>query len=92
MFDINSKVVCVDDTFTERDTYVFSKLPKKGNVYTVRDIVPAQDWKLQGTCAIYLHELKNAPTTHIEPGFGVWRFAEVEEESIKQEQEEVAFA
>ena len=77
MFDINAKVVCIDDRFPAGINDIFNALPRKGSLYTVRDIVPAQDWKLRGTCAVLLRELENRPNQHgIEPGFQCGRFRE----------------
>lgn len=78
MFDIGQKVVCVDDAFPPDIRDYFNALPVKNRVYTVRDIVPGQDWKLNGTCAVMLQELVNRPNQHgIEPGFGPQRFREM---------------
>ena len=83
MFDINAKVICIDDRFPPGVNDIFNALPRKGSIYTVRDIVPAQDWKLKGTCAIYLRELENRPNRHgIEPGFATHRFREPTAEEI----------
>jgi hypothetical protein len=89
MFDIGSKVVCVDDSFPAGINDIFNALPKKGSLYTVRDIVPAQDFKLRETCAVLLHELANKPNSHgIEPGFQVHRFREpTSEEMFNHEKE-----
>ncbi len=77
MFDIKSKVVCVNDSFPAGIHDYYNALPQKGKLYTVRDIVPAQDWKLRGTCAVLLEELVNRPNQHgIEPGFQCNRFRE----------------
>jgi hypothetical protein len=91
MFDINAKVVCIDDRFPAGINDIFNALPRKGSIYTVRDIVPAQDWKLRGTCAVLLRELENRPNQHgIEPGFQCGRFREptaVELENVATESE-----
>lgn len=77
MFDMNAKVVCIDDRFPIGINDIFNALPRKGGIYTVRDIVPAQDWRLQPTCAVLLWELENRPNKHgIEPGFAPTRFRE----------------
>tara|TARA_R110000764_G_scaffold35204_2_gene78720 strand:+ start:2395 stop:2676 length:282 start_codon:yes stop_codon:yes gene_type:complete len=84
MFDLNQKVVCTDDRFPPGINDVFNALPKKGSIYTVRDIVPAQDWKLKGTCAVMMTELVNRPNQHgIEPGFQCYRFREPTKEEMK---------
>lgn len=78
MFDIGQRVVCVDDKFPIGIHDIYNALPKAGRVYRVRDIVPAQDFKLQGTCAVLIEELINKPNRHgIEPGFQTYRFREM---------------
>ncbi len=37
MFDIGEKVVCVDDRFHPEIAWLFTALPVKGTVYTVRE-------------------------------------------------------
>lgn len=75
MFDIGQKVFCVDDKFPPGINDIFNLLPSKGTRYTVRDIVPGQTFKLEGTCAVLLEELVNRPNQHgIEPGFSPHRF------------------
>lgn len=90
MFDINAKLICIDDRFPAGINDIFNALPCKGRFYTVRDIVPAQDWKLKATCAVLLRELENRPNQHgIEPGFACYRFREPtaeELENINQEE------
>lgn len=77
MFDINSKVVCIDDRFPPGINDIFNALPVQGGVYTVRDIVPAQTFQLAPTCGVLLAELVNRPNRHgIEPGFDPRRFRE----------------
>jgi hypothetical protein len=89
MFDINTKVICIDDTFPAGINDIYNALPRKGDIYTVRDIVPAQDFKMQGTCAVLLHELVNRPNRHgIEPGFQCSRFREITGESATITNEE----
>ena len=84
MFDINSKVVCVNDRFPTGINDIFNALPRKGTIYTVRDIVQAQDFNLRGTCAVMLRELENRPNLHgIEPGFQCERFREPTSEELE---------
>ena len=84
MFEPNTKVVCVDDKFIPGINDFFNALPKKDNIYTVRDIVPGQGWDLKGTCAVLLVELVNRPNMHgIEPGFQCYRFREMEEDEME---------
>ncbi len=75
MFDIGTKVICVNDAFPAGINDIFNAVPSKGRIYTVRDIVPGQDWRLRETCAVLLRELVNRPNQHgIEPGFAPYRF------------------
>ena len=91
MFEPGQQVVCVDDRFPDGIRDYLNALPVKGRVYIVRDIVPGQDWGLNGQPAIYLVELVNLPNEHgIEPGFACWRFADQEEVSMEQETKECA--
>ena len=85
MFDLGTKVICVDDRFPAGVHDIFNALPRKGSIYTVRDIVPAQDWKLRATCAVLLDELVNRPNQHgIEPGFQPGRFREPTREELRE--------
>lgn len=85
MFDTNTKAVCVNDRFPAGVNDIFNALPKKGIIYSVRDVVPAQDWQLKGAVAVYLQELKNRPNQHgIEPGFNCFRFRELNPEELKE--------
>lgn len=81
MFEINSKVVCVDDRFPSAFIRShFPALPRKGMIYTVRDIVPGQENNLKPTVAVLLHEIVSPPNPHgIEPGFAPWRFATMDD-------------
>jgi hypothetical protein len=84
MFDINAKVVCIDDRFPPGINDIFNALPAKGSIYTVRDIVPAQTFKLAPTCGVLLAELVNRPNRHgIEPGFAPERFRELDEHEAR---------
>lgn len=83
MWEPGQKVVCIDDSFPMGIFDIYNALPSKGKMYTVRDIVPGQDFQLQGQPAIYLEELVNRPNKHgIEPGFACRRFREPEQEEI----------
>ena len=83
MFEIGSKVVCVNGSFPAGIHDIFNALPAKGTTYTVRDIVPAQGFNLKETAGVYLTELVNRPNRHgIEPGFQCERFREVEVSEI----------
>ena len=95
MFEPNTKVVCVDDNFPPDIKDIMNALPRKGTIYTVRDIVPGQNWDLTETIAIYLVELVNRPNMHgFEPGFSSHRFTEPEhlDETNSVKEEEPIFA
>lgn len=87
MFDVGQKVVCVDGTFPHAVLNYMRNLPKQGNIYTVRDVIPAREWpKAAGqmgacTCGILLKECANAPAPHRkewgECGFAPHRFREL---------------
>lgn len=79
MFEPGEKVVCVNDSFGMGIRDIYNALPKKGTVYTIRDIVPGQDFACKETVAVYLVELVNLPNEHkIEPGFQCLRFKSLE--------------
>ena len=59
--------------------------PRKGERYTVRDIIPAQGWGGEHTCAVLLEELSNRPDHRGEPGFACHRFREVDAEEVEEE-------
>lgn len=84
MFDIGQKMACVDDRFPAGINDIYNALPKKDSIYTVRDIVPAQDFQLRETCAVLIKELVNLPNRHgIEPGFQCYRFRELTTQELK---------
>ena len=91
MFDIEQKVICVDDKF-ERDCLPnISAFPVKGRVYTVRDLVPAFDYDMKETCAILLDELINPPNPKgVENGFSPDRFRTLEDIKEAKQQTEKA--
>jgi hypothetical protein len=88
MFEVGQKVVCVDDRFPRAVLEYLRVLPLKGTVYTVRDVIPAQEWGGGHTCAILLREIRNPPAPHRkewgECGFDPRRFRPVE--SVEAEQ------
>lgn len=95
MFDVKSKVICINDVFPsdQRLHAYYKKYPVKGKIYTVRDITQAQDYQGESTCAVLLEEIMN-PDNDIkgrgEFGFSITRFREPTqlelEESIKAQQ------
>lgn len=87
MFEPGTKVVCINDSFVTGILDIYNALPRKGQLYTVRDIVPAWDFGLNEQPAVYLVELVNRPNMHgFEPGFKCFRF--VEPEDLTEEQRE----
>jgi hypothetical protein len=93
MFEPGQKVICVDDRFPPGIHDFFSALPVKGREYTVRDLVPGQDWALNGQPAVYLVELRNLPNQHgIEPGFACRRFTEATEITQRESERHKMFA
>jgi len=89
MFLPNQKVVCVNGRFPLGIEKLYTELPKEGNTYTIRDIVPGVGLTgEEGEIAVYLIEITGPLNAHgIERGFRADRFAplttiedEVEEE------------
>jgi hypothetical protein len=77
MFLPGQPVVCVDDSFPLGIQFLYNQLPKKGNTYHIRDLVPGCDYDATpGEVAVYLVELSN-PTNKlgIERGFKAERFS-----------------
>lgn len=93
MFEIDSKVVCVDDKFPEGIHDYYNALPVKGHIYTVRDLVSGQGFDLSPQLTVLLHELVNRPNNHgIEPGFKCERFREPEVDESEVSEKVPAFA
>ena len=89
MYDLGTKLVCINDSFEPGINDYYNALPKKGKLYVVRDVVPGIDFGLNTTCAILLVELVNKPNKHgIEPGFQASRFVEPEELDTYEKQSE----
>lgn len=86
----NQKVVCVDDHFPLGIEKLYQALPKRDNIYTVRDIVPGVSVEgAEGEVAIYLMELLNPENKHgIEYGFNAERFAPLTLATEEEETEE----
>lgn len=96
MFDIGVKVICINDDFPAiiAGKYVYSKLPRKNNIYTIRDIVPGHYYnggKLNDTCSVLLEEIVNPKNSKgTENGFNPNRFRELEE--VTEKKKEYAYA
>ena len=94
MFASGQKVACVNDQFPLGIEKLYSALPKKDVIYTVRDILPGVSLQnSEGEVAVYLVELVNPANLHgIEYGFNAERFAplETDEDETEVWQEETA--
>jgi hypothetical protein len=77
MFLPNQKVVCIDGKFPLGIEQLYSGLPKEGNTYTIRDVVPGVGLTgEEGEVAVYLCEISGPRNAHdIERGFKAERFA-----------------
>ncbi len=83
MFHVGQKVVCVNDDFPEWTDFhksMFPHRPCKGEVYTVRAIVPHI---YEGGMHLLLEEIRNVELFAYEPPFGRYRFRPVRETSIE---------
>src|SRR3954447_22060153 len=89
MFLPNQKVVCVDGKFPLGIEKLYAELPKEGNTYTIRDIVPGVGLTgEEGEVAVYLIEITGPLNKHgIERGFRADRFAPLTttEEEVEEE-------
>jgi hypothetical protein len=80
MFEPGTKVVCIDDLFSQFITSLYPSLPENGTTYTVRDIVPGIEPTGAETVACYLAEIAGPVNKHgIELGFACYRFRELDE-------------
>lgn len=80
MWDINQRLVCINGKFDPGIFDIFAEIPKEGQYYTVRDIVPAQTFSLEPTCGVLLNEIVTKPNKHgIEPAWNPARFRELDE-------------
>jgi hypothetical protein len=85
------RVVCIDDQFPKWVVEFYDQLPKKGSVYTIREVCLRRE-TLRGsdsaTIALLLEELHNAPDpTHQngeELAFKSERFAPLEEIEVEE--------
>ena len=77
---IGSFVECIDDRFSAEQLKKISRTPKKGDYYTIRDIVEYPEYN---RVSLRLEEISNPPieksdgTLH-EPTFNIFRFRELE--------------
>ena len=89
MFLPNQKVVCVDGRFPLGIEQLYGELPKEGNTYTIRDIVPGVGLTgEEGEVAVYLIEIKGPLNAHgIERGFRAERFAPLQTTEVEEKEE-----
>lgn len=81
------KVACINDTFPELIRAIYTQLPIKGDVYTIREVFLGREKIVNGgdsaTVGLLLEELKNPPDPFLankqELGFSSERFAPLEE-------------
>jgi hypothetical protein len=87
MFLPGQAVVCVDDAFPLGIQALYDQLPKKGNTYHIRDLVPGCDFHANpGEMAVYLTELRNpCNKVGIERGFKAERFVPLETDETEAE-------
>ncbi len=90
--EVGQKVVCVDDNFPKAVILLYKSLPKKGQIYVIRDVVLGVNWKSEpGEVCLYLIGLNNPKSTtppYPERGFNAERFRPLEEMKQKREAEE----
>jgi hypothetical protein len=92
------KVVCINDTFPPYVLGLYKQLPKKGDVYTVREVFLGREKVVKGgesaTVGLLLEELKNPPDPfhqgQQELGFSSERFAPVDELPAEEAEAEEA--
>lgn len=102
MFEVGEKVVCVDDRFHPEIAFLYTALPEKGKVYTVRECEPGRSkWMSEQKgwdsvdMKVLLSELLNPvdPSTlkgcPSELGFAARRFAPLDSlENLESEEVE----
>ena len=76
---IGSYVVCVDDSFSAEQMSKLSRIPKKDDYYTIREIVEYPKYNRIG---VRLEEISN-PEIEMdgkphEPSFSIFRFVELD--------------
>lgn len=94
MFTVGQKVACVDACFPVGILRLYNALPRRNEIYTVRDIIPgvAIDGR-EGEVAVYLCEIVSPKNKYgIERGFNAERFAPLTTVPARQEEERPAFA
>ena len=87
MFLPGQAVMCVDDAFPLGIEALYDELPKKGNTYHIRDLVPGCDFYANpGEMCVYLTEMRNpCNKLGIERGFKAERFVPLQEDETEEE-------
>ena len=86
MFKFGTKVVCVNDGFTEEQKAMIPNRPVRDNEYTIDEVMITRRGK-----AVTLVELDNPPLMHPSgagtflPSFDVNRFREIEDNVLELE-------
>ena len=86
MFRVGQRVVCVDDTFSEGILKWLIQIPKKGEVYTIREIQQGIDERLFPSISLLLKGINNGASDappYRERGFHSRRFRPLTEEENK---------
>jgi hypothetical protein len=89
---VGQKVVCVDDKFPPEVAQFYQSLPKKDQIYVIREVKIGVNWKAEaGEVCLYLIGLVN-PRSDKPPfperGFNAERFRPLEEMRARARQSE----
>ena len=91
MFAPNTKVVCINDVFPLGIEKYYPSLPKEGEMYVIRDVVPGvapSGDRSSMEVAVYLVEIIGSVNRHgIERGFNAERFAPLQTTDDEKEEE-----
>jgi hypothetical protein len=93
MFEIKQTVVCVDDRFSNHVRQFYKELPKKDEIYTIRDLKDgrAPDGGY-GEPSIYLEEIVSPNNSqNVERAFLARRFAPLKRVAIRETKSERHF-
>lgn len=89
-------IICVNDLFTTEQHQVFQQYniitPKEGVTYTIRDV-----FRTQRGLAVLLEEIKNPmipmiigenpeDTLNAEPNWGIWRFGDLQNRPLNEDE------
>ncbi len=93
MFEVGEKVVCVNDDFSATVRHIYRQLPRKDEIYTVRDVRIGRTQVTGGDVSylVLLSELHNPDDPYMrdgageEMGFRSDRFAPLIDTSVEEE-------